>query len=579
MSLESLSVRAVGATKDVARALERASLLVASYKDGVTDPVEIMAAARADYARFVGALYSEGYYGGVVRISVDGREAADISPLAAPARINRIEAIVIPGEQYTFGRANIAPLAPETELPQGFAQGQPARSSEIQDAVDVGVEAWRDAGHAKAGLGGQRVVANHSRRALEADVQLAPGPRLRFGDMIIQSTSRVPERRLRQIAGFPTGEVYSPEELERTGRRLRQTGIFRTAALIEAEVPNPDGTLDFVARIEDREPRRIGFGGEFATDEGLTLSAFWLHRNITGNGLSFRIEGEVSGLAGDTGGTDYTLNLELLRPATFGSRTDAFIVGEIESLDEDNYQSDLIRLAFGATRRQTDDLTLAAAIQFSYSDEVDDTGETEYSQIFFPFRATLDKRDDILNAVDGYFLLGEIAPFVGLDDSESGARAQLDARWYEDFGPDGRYVFATRLQASSIMGADVTGVPNDLRFYSGGGGTVRGQRFESLGIVLPDGSESGGRSFLGLQTELRAQITDAISVVGFYDWGSVSEDSFPSSGDRSHSGAGLGIRYNTGIGPLRLDVGFPLDSDDEDDDGGLQLYIGIGQAF
>lgn len=578
LSLENIGIRAVGATSDVVKAIERASLLVSARVNEIDDPVELMAAARADYARLVGALYSEGYYGGVVRISVDGREAADISPLSTPQRINSIIATVNPGPQYKFARARVAPLAFETELPSAFAVGQPARSAEIQNAVDAGVKAWRDAGHAKVALKSQRVVANHPKRALEADVELAPGPQLRFGELIIQSTSRVSNRRIAKIAGLPTGEVYNPTDLERSARRLRNTGIFRTAAFQEAETPNPDGTLDIIARIEDRDPRRIGFGGEYATDEGLTLSAFWLHRNISGDGLSFRIDGEVSGIAGDTGGIDYTVNLEMIRPASFGARTDAFILGELESLDEDNYESDIARLAFGVTRRQTDDLTLSAAIQFSYSDEVDDSGELEYTQLFFPLRATLDKRNDILNATDGYFLLAEVAPFLGLDESDSGARSLLDARWYQDFGSDGRYVFATRLQVGAITGTDVTGVPNDLRFYSGGGGTVRGQSFESLDITLPNGVDSGGRSFLGLQSELRIGITDALSVVGFFDWGSVSEDSFPGSGDPEHSGAGLGVRYNTGIGPLRLDVGFPVSGGD-DDDSNFQLYIGIGQAF
>ncbi|MBT8454763.1 MAG: BamA/TamA family outer membrane protein, partial [Alphaproteobacteria bacterium] len=129
----------------------------------------------------------------------------------------------------------------------------------------------------------------------------------------------------------------------------------------------------------------------------------------------------------------------------------------------------------------------------------------------------------------------------------------------------------------SIVGASITGLPNDQRFYSGGGGTVRGQDYQSLDIDLGGGLRSGGRSFLGLSTELRAGVTDTISVVGFVDWGQISEDSLPGSSGESHAGAGLGLRYETGIGPLRVDLAVPISGPDDGPD--FALYIGIGQAF
>ena len=132
------------------------------------------------------------------------------------------------------------------------------------------------------------------------------------------------------------------------------------------------------------------------------------------------------------------------------------------------------------------------------------------------------------------------------------------------------------MQAGAIYGASITGLPNDLRFYSGGGGTVRGQEYQSLEIDLGGGVSSGGRSFLGLQSEVRYRVTDNIWAVGFADWGHISADSTPGSGGESHAGAGLGIRYDTGIGPIRVDVGVPVSGPD---DGGFQVYIGVGQAF
>ncbi len=79
---------------------------------------------------------------------------------------------------------------------------------------------------------------------------------------------------------------------------------------------------------------------------------------------------------------------------------------------------------------------------------------------------------------------------------------------------------------------------------------------------------------MAVQSEIRREITERIGVVGFLDAGFVGADSFGSG--EVHSGAGLGLRYSTGFGPIRVDVGAPVTGDTGD---GPQLYIGIGQAF
>ena len=576
-ALESLRIIAPGASKDLAGALEQSSLLVSAYRDGVTAAPDLIAAARADYPRLVGALYSEGHYGGTVRILIDGREAADISGLNLPQRIDRIVVQVTPGPQFRFGAASVAPARGFRELPEGFRTGAPARSELIQDAVTATITAWRDIGHAKADVAGQSLIADHQRSVLDAEVEIAPGPRLRFGDLDIQKQSRMSDRRIRKIAGLPTGEVFSPDDLDRSTRRLRDTGVFSSVALVEADRPNPDGTLDITARVVDQKPRRFGFGAEYATDEGISLSGFWLHRNLLGEGERLRFGGEISGIGGDTGGEDYELTLDLSRPATLDADTDAYFGARIAQENEEDFNQRGGSIGLGFIRRQTDDLTLRAGVAYGYADVTDDLGDATYEHLYFPLGATLERREDLLDTRDGYFANFEVTPFLGLGGSESGTLITGDLRAYEEFGPSAGTVFAARLPFGSITGASLTGLPNDLRFYSGGGDTVRGQSYQSLGVDLSPTVTTGGRSFLGLQSEIRQEVRENIWIVGFADWGMVGADSVPGSDGESHAGAGIGLRYNTGIGPIRVDLGVPVSGDD--DGSSFHIYIGIGQAF
>ena len=132
----------------------------------------------------------------------------------------------------------------------------------------------------------------------------------------------------------------------------------------------------------------------------------------------------------------------------------------------------------------------------------------------------------------------------------------------------------------AVLGPELLDVPRDQLFYSGGGGSVRGQPYRSLGVLVPSGSGSdfliGGRYFVAGSVELRAKVTKKIGVVGFFDAGSVGIDGFTGGSAESHAGAGLGVRYDTGIGPIRFDLAAPVSGDTGD---GVQFYIGLGQAF
>ncbi len=570
------TLTAPGAPKEVVDRLKENSSVTTAKSRGLDTPLEILSAALSDYRTIVQILYDEGYFSPVVSIKLDGQEAADLSSLSVPSQIKRAVITVNTGPVFTFGTALVQPLAPLTVLPQEFATGKRATTGAIQQATSTGVQAWKDAGHAKADVAGQKVVARHKQSKLDAEIDLAPGPRLTFGRMFIDGDTTVRHRSIEKIAGFPTGEVYSPQKVQKVGTRLRRTGTFNVVSIKEREEPNPDGSLDFDATFEDLPPRRITLGGELASRDGLDLTATWTHRNVFRRAQRLRFEAAIRNIGGAEN-IDGRIGLRLDQPDRLGPDDSTFWSALLERRDTENYNVTVASVAYGARRTFSDQLYAEASAGFQYSDADDAYGSgRKFRYFILPFRSEWDQRDSKVSATRGFYLDANAMPFAGLSETESGLRIFLDGRGYASFGTGGRLVLAGRVQLGSVLGPSPDGVTPDFLFFSGGAGTVRGQPFESLGIPVGTGV-AGGKSFLGLSGEVRGKVTDSLSLVGFYDYGTVDTSSFIGSGAEYHAGAGIGARYDLGgFGPLRVDLAWPVQGDTGS---GLQFYIGIGQAF
>jgi translocation and assembly module TamA len=546
-------------------------------EDATPSTQELLAAAQADYARLLAVLYDQGYFASVIKITVDGVDASAIAPVSPPSQIDKAVINIMPGKKFSFAKAEIAPVAPETELPEGFAAGQPASLGVLKETVAVGITGWRDQGHAKAALDSQQLTARVPDSTISATLTLNPGPRLRFGELGVQGESAVRRARIIEIAGLPTGEVYSQEELDLSATRLRRTGAFSSVAMIEADQIVAPDVLPITAQIADVPPRRFGFGAELSSLEGVTLSSYWLHRNLLGGAESLRIEGEVAGIGGSSGGTDYRLSARFKRPATFNADTNFYAFAEIEQLDEVNFFSRQLDIESGIERIASEERTYSLGVGLRTAETRDAFGTNKYTLLTLPLSAEHDYRDNRLDAKDGYYAKASLTPFVAVSGAANGLRTYVDVRGYKTFGTTRPVTFALRGQLGSVYGPTLAQAPADYLFYSGGGGTVRGQPYQTLGVDLGGGNTVGGRSFVGLSAEARIAVRDKIGVVAFADAGYIGAEEFYDGSGQWHSGAGLGLRYATGIGPIRFDIAVPTSGPETGEN--FQVYIGIGQSF
>ncbi len=582
-----------GKAADVDDLIKGASRLVADEEKAASGSGGLLAKARGDYRRLLMALYGEGRYGGTISIKVDGQEVADLPADTQLPDTSNIVINVDPGPQFLFARASITELAPPVEerrnklqTPEeaGFKSGELAKSGVILKAERLAVEAWRRQGYAKAKIANENVVADHAGNVVDADITVEPGQLAHYGPLTVQGTARMDPEFVAYMADLKPGERYDPADLERTRRRLARMDVFRSTTIQEAQEINRDGSLPLDLIVQERKPRRFGVGANYSTLDGAGVEAFWMHRNLFGKAERLRFDAKVSGIGGsqdssfDPKNFTYQLGTTFTKPGVFTPDTDfvSSLTGKREVLD--NYTETSVNGQAGFTHIFDEYMSGRLFANVSHARFDDDYyGKRDFFTVGMLGGILLDKRDNQTNATSGYYADGVIEPFYEIKNGSFSTKFTAEGRGYYGFGADNRVVLAGRLKVGSIVGADMKDLPPDKVFFAGGGGSVRGYAYRSIGVKKPGDVVIGGRSLVEMSGEVRTKVTDSIGVVGFVDGGYVGEETYPDFAENLRLGAGAGLRYDTSLGPIRFDVAVPLNR--SKGDSSFAFYVGIGQAF
>lgn len=576
-----------GDDEDLAKSLKNASSLWADREKPASGAAGLVVKARGDYRRLLNALYAKARYGGTISITIDAREAAGLAADAAFADPASVRVAVDPGPLFHFGQARILNPAPpptsrwdvvETPAHAGFRAGEIARSGTILTAERLAVDAWRQQGFAKADAVERRVVAAHEANLVDATITLAPGRRAYYGAVGVEGTQRMDPAFVARQTGLVPGEEYDPDDIADAQERLARLGVFRAVAVKEAETIAPDGSLPIDVVVQERLPRRFGVGGSYSTVDGLGLEAFWLHRNLFGRAERLRLDGKVAGIGEtiDPKKFTYRLGATFTKPGVFTPDTDfiASVVGDREVLDA--YTRTGVSAETGFTHIFSKELKGRAFLNGGHARFEDAFGTRRFTTAGLLGAMTYDTRDEPADATRGFFAEALVEPFYEFEYGNAAARMTAEGRTYVPFGEEARIVAAGRLKLGMLFGPSIIETPPDKLFFAGGGGSVRGYAYRSIGVETPVGIV-GGRSLIEASAELRVRVTDSIGVVGFADAAYVGADSIPEFSEDLKVGVGAGLRYLTGLGPIRLDVAVPLDPGPGDPD--VALYVGIGQAF
>lgn len=522
----------------------------------------------ADLETFREILRSQGYYAG----EVAGRVDAGTVPATAIIEVT-------PGPRYTIAAFDVVyrdqpppPGSPQTLADVPLLPTDPADADNILDVVEDLPGLLMARGFPFAEVVDTRFTVNHDENVLRAEVGMNAGPRARFGAVRFSGLEEVEESYLQTLVPWEPGQTWDEEELEAYRTALLASGLFRSLRMGHPDEVAADGTLPVEVEVAEAKMRSIGAGVKYSSDTGPGLTAFWEHRNYFGADEDLRVDLDLSTQQQELSGT-------FLKPAYL--RPDQSLVAEASLANEDTDAYERTGLLATAGIERTFSPVWTGGVRglidvASIKEATDD--EAQFVVLGgVPVYVRRDTSDDPLDPTQGTRSGITLTPFVGQSDQmllflKSEANASV---YYSPLDSE-RLTLAARIGFGSIVGEDLDAIPADQRFFAGGGGSVRGFEYQSIGPQAA-GEPTGGLSEIEASLEARIKVTDSIGIVPFFDAGQVYDSATPDFSRTFRYAAGIGARYYTAIGPMRLDVAVPLNARDDDD--AYQFYLSIGQAF
>jgi translocation and assembly module TamA len=548
--------------------------LLSTLKQGegkAANTAQIDRRAREDEGLLRDLLRSEGYYGATVATEVGSRDSRIVVALR-----------VDPGPIYHFsdisieGLAAVGDQADKVRQAFGVGQGDPVNAEAVLAATGNLRKALGDHGFPFAKVEEPAVTIDHADRAARLVLNAQPGVFARFGDIEIQGKAPFGTKHVRRIARFKRGDVYNTADVEDLRRALIATGLVSSVTLTPVATDEP-GVVNLAVALENAPRRTIAGEVGYGTGEGFRAAVSWTHRNL------IRPEGEVT-FRGVAGTQEQVLGASLRR-SNFKKRDQVLTAQAVAShVSRRAYDAKSFTLGAGI-ERQTNIIwqknwTWSVGTELVISDERDTvvaTGASRRRTFYIaalPGTLAYDGSDDLLNPTRGFRLSGRLSPEVSFHSgSFTYARAQIDASFYQPV--TGRSVLAGRIRVGTIAGAKRDQIAPSRRYYAGGGGSVRGYGYQGIGPRDVDDDPIGGRSIAEFALEARIRFGD-FGVVPFFDGGNIYTKALPRFTGMRY-GAGLGARYYTSFGPIRVDIGTPINR--RSGDPRVAVYVSLGQAF
>lgn len=458
--------------------------------------------------------------------------------------------------------------------------GDPGRAAAILGAEGRVIAQVQQLGYADAAAEPREVIVDHADHTVRPTFNIVAGELTRLEGVEVVTKGRSNPDWVAQLVPWQAGDVYDPEHVAELERRLRDTAVYDSVSvsLAPRDKVRPGGLRPVVVNLTDRPERTVELGAGYSTSEGPGVDARLIRYN--------RLQ------RADT--TTYTVRLAKLEKRVGGEvalphwrrpQQTLKLNGAVFKETTDAYDETGATISADLTRRRktTSYRTLGVALDLAQSQQlVTSNGAAVRETLNLATLTTLgavawDQSDNILDPTRGWRFEARAEPTTSFGDTTLAyLKAQVQGAAYVPFGADAGTVLAARVKVGAIFGALVSEIPASRRLFSGGGGSVRGYAYQAIGPRLADNTPQGGVSLVETSFEVRHRFTERWGGVAFVDAGAIGPERKPDTED-FRFGAGIGVRYDLGFGPIRADIAIPLGK--RSGDPAFQIYISIGQSF
>jgi outer membrane protein assembly complex protein YaeT len=433
-----------------------------------------------------------------------------------------------------------------------------------------------------------RVYLNETTNTAKILLTVNPGPLCYFGPVRIKDEEKLetPEAAVLEKLTFKTGQLFNQEKLFDTQRKLYATDLFRSVVLTPEQVPPQDPTIPIVVELVEKKKRSLKVGLGYADEEKFRARLGLRYRNLWGGGRLLDLDARYSSLG-------YMVSESFSNPAVFGSSFDFVQQSGARRRDLPGFND---RAFFTQSRLERDipwDLRVYFGHGLEFARPFNLPVETlirlqgtEPEKMYRASFALLGLRQDttdshiapqrggILN------LANEFAPtFLGSDLQFF--QSVLDWRRYQAIG-ESKIVAAGRVRFGLIQPIQsTTQIPISRLFFSGGANSVRGYKLNYLGPRNLSGDPVGGETVLEFSLEGRFPIPiyEKIGGVIFLDAGNVFSRIHNLDLGQLKYSPGVGLRYLSPIGAIGVDIAFPTNRINYQQDSPYQINFSVGYGF
>lgn len=546
--------------KALEKAIKTAAMTFKLQKRPPSTTGQLRRRMEKDLPRIQSVMESLGYYEGVATFQIDSTR----NPLRTVFKIAQ-------GAPFCFQQISVefsGPLRSEPiTIKPNLQAGQRVQAGLVFTEQQRILKQLKNNGFPFPQLEQRTVIVDKSTHTVDLTLIFNPGQPATFGPLELEGMQSLSPSYIQRQIPWNLGEKYAVTKLHSFETTLLNSGLFGSVQIEPRPPLADDQSVPIHISVTERDQRTIQLGVSYS-DIGPGSTFFWEHRNAFGHGE--RLETTLSWTPIETG-----VEAQLTRPGFLDAHQSLVLDLETSYETPDAYTATQTRATGMVLRDFAPAIQGGAGLGYKFS-QVDQLDESDrYAYVLFPVQLILDYRDDPLNSIKGGRLFSRATWYENTESAQSFIKTMLEGRHYAMLWETPRLSSALRVKIGHIDGAHAESIPADERFYAGGGGSIRGYDYQSVG-PQEESTPSGTDSLIECSAELRLQPGPRMGYAAFLDAGTAFTRSFDEQDMRY--GAGLGLRWFTPLGPLRADFAFPLNPD-ETQEQRLFFYISLGQSF